>query len=220
MQYCMTTYPKPFILGLAGGSGSGKTTLTKIISHFLPWKAVVVPLDRFYKDLSRLSIQERTLVNFDHPDSLDYLEAAHVVRELMQHRIARIPHYNFSTYNREPTAECIYPAPLIIVEGMHALLHLPLLELYDVSVFLNIDEGTRFQRKCERDIAERGRTYDSVLHMWRTYTKPMHDVHVQPTMNRANILFTHTFTPRVIETIRETIEHKMHMANNEFGIVP
>lgn len=81
-------------------------------------------------------------------------------------------------------------------------------------MFLKIDEATRFERKLERDIRDRGRTYDSVLDMWNTRTKPMHDVYVEPTSVRAQLVFTHSFAPQAIKVITETIQRKINIAHN------
>ncbi|MBI2411150.1 MAG: uridine kinase [Candidatus Kerfeldbacteria bacterium] len=211
---------KPFIVGLAGGSGSGKTTLSKIIATFIPWQTTIVPLDQFYADLTHLTLEQRKTVNFDDPKSIDMELAQMVLANLREGHAAEMPIYDFAVYNRSRKTQTLSPAPIILFEGMHTLYHLPLLELYDVTIFLNIDEETRWKRKLERDIAERGRTYQDVLQMWQRYTKPMHDVYVQPSFTRADLVFTDTFAPRVIEVITNEIRHRVHMKHNVTGEMP
>ncbi|PIW37351.1 MAG: uridine kinase [Candidatus Kerfeldbacteria bacterium CG15_BIG_FIL_POST_REV_8_21_14_020_45_12] len=209
---------RPFVVGLAGGSGSGKTTLASIIEHKLPWEVALVPLDQFYCDLSHLSFSERASVNFDHPDSIDVHGAITSVRALKNGEIAQLPVYNFAEHNRAVETDPVQPAPIILVEGMHSLYHLPLVELYDLTIFLDIDEQTRWERKLERDIRERARTYESVSAMWKNYTKPMHRKFVQPTSSRAHLLFTDAFAPEVIRAVTERIEHMVQLQNNQGSI--
>lgn len=211
---------KPFIVALAGGSGSGKTTLARIVASSLPWPVTTVPLDQFYKDLSHLSLAERADVNFDHPDSLDMDEAVKTVAALKHGVPSTIPTYDFSTFNRLPEVEHLSPSPVVLFEGMHALYHLELLELFDLTIFLNVDEPTRWQRKLERDIRERGRTYEMVLNMWTRFTKPMHDVYVQSTLPRAQLLFEDSLAPQAIDAITKIIKQKIAAQENESNWFP
>lgn len=211
---------KPFIVGLAGGSGSGKTTLSRIIASALPWDVAIVPLDRFYKDLSHLSRAQRLKYNFDIPESLLMDDAFTAIRSLSFGLPTPIPHYDFDSCLPLPEPEVIQPTEIVMLEGMHALHHDELLQIYDLSIFLDIDEPTRFQRKVERDIRERNRTYENVVQMWNDFTKPMHDVYVQPAAQRADLRFTDTFTPGVIAATTEAIQQKFNWQTNLTTVIP
>lgn len=211
---------KPFVVALAGGSGSGKTTLAHIIATSLPWPVTTIPFDQFYIDLSHLPLAERAKVNFDHPESLDVTEAVRSVRDVKQGKHSTMPTYDFAQFNRRTEVEPISPAPVILFEGMHALYHLELLELFDLTIFLNVDEPTRWQRKLDRDIRERGRTYESVLQMWKQFTKPMHDIYVQPTVNRAHLIFEDSLAPQAIDAITHTIRKKVAVLTNTSNWFP
>lgn len=211
---------KPFIVALAGGSGSGKTTLARILSTSMPWPVSTLPFDLFYKDLTHLSMEDRAVFNFDEPTSLDADDAIRALRDLKQGKRTRVPRYDFSQYNRLPNADVLSPAPVVLFEGMHALHHLELLELFDLTIFLNVDEQTRWQRKLDRDVRERGRTYHEVLRMWETFTKPMHDVYVQPTLSHAHFIFEDSLAPQVIDAITKLIRQKVHLLNNDSNYFP
>lgn len=206
---------KSYLIGLGGGSGSGKTTLSRILADALPWKAAVIPMDRFYNELTHLDMEARNNVNFDHPDALDIPLLQERLQQLKRGQSTTIPHYNFEEHNRMPVWETIEPDPVIIIEGMHALLHPSLLREYDLSVFLNIPADTRLQRKIERDIRERGRTYESVMEMWNRYTQPMHGVHVQPTNASAQVRFQESFAPQVVEVLTNQIARDIQLRNND-----
>lgn len=205
---------KPTIIALAGGSGSGKTTLAQILHSSLPWQSTVVSLDQFYRDLSHLPVPERAKTNFDHPDSLDMLEAAQVLQQLRGGQDAMIRDYSFEIHSKVDTVVRFEPAPIIIFEGMLALHDLRLVELFDLTVFLNIDEQTRWERKLERDIRERGRSYQDVARMWQQFTRPMHNVFVQPTIVRAGIVFHDSFAPAVIAAVQQAIIQRHQFTNN------
>ncbi|MFZ9888356.1 MAG: uridine kinase, partial [Myxococcota bacterium] len=60
------------ILGIAGGTGSGKTTIAQSVASSLPQGAVsMVEHDWYYRDRSDLTFDERTQLNYDHPDALE-----------------------------------------------------------------------------------------------------------------------------------------------------
>ena len=61
----------PFVVGVAGGTGSGKTTVArKLVGQFKEQPVRLIPQDAYYKDLSGMTLEERSHVNFDHPLAL------------------------------------------------------------------------------------------------------------------------------------------------------
>lgn len=206
---------KPFVVGLAGGSGSGKTTLAHILEDALPWEVTVVGLDQFYRDLSHLTLEERLDVNFDHPNSLDFDQLVEAVQQLRRGGEATMPVYDFTTCNPTGERTPLSPTPIILVEGMQILHHIPLLQHLDLSIFLNIDQQTRFQRKLERDMRERGRTYENVMDMWQTRTQPMHGQFVQPTRMNADLVFNQSYAPQVIQVTTDEIKKRMSLRYSE-----
>jgi uridine kinase len=210
---------KPFVIGLAGGSGSGKTTLARILAESLPWEVMVVGLDQFYRHLGDLPLEQRKLTNFDHPDSLDFAAFEQVARDLAAGREASVPVYDFAECN--PTGECVIvkPTPIILLEGMQVLWHEPLLQHLDMGIFLNIDEPTRLERKLERDIRERGRSYADVMDMWETRTKPMHTLYVQPGRMNADLIFTDSFGPQVLQVVTDEIVRRLNIREGDIDAV-
>lgn len=205
----------PFIIGLAGGSGSGKTTLARILAESLPWKVSVVGLDQFYKDLGSVPLETRKQVNFDHPDSLDFDEFTRIAKQLAHAQPTSVPVYDFAECNPTGERTRVTAAPIILLEGMQILYHQPLLRYLDMRIFLNIDEQTRFQRKVERDMRERERSYADVMDMWHTRTKPMHSLYVQPSMMHADLIFTQSFGPQILRVVTDEITRRLSMRNSE-----
>ena len=180
---------KPVIIGVAGGTGSGKTTVVQEIMLGLGTDDVeVIQHDFYYRDRSHLSPEEREGINYDHPDALETEFLVRHLQELREGRPVEIPVYDFTTHTRKGIAETVYPKRVIIVEGILILVDAALRELMDIKVFVDTDADTRFIRRLQRDIAERGRTMESVIQQYSSTVKPMHLEFVEPSKRYADII--------------------------------
>lgn len=179
----------PVVIGIAGGSGSGKTTVVRRLMASLGDAHVsVLEHDRYYRDRSDLRLEERASLNYDHPDSLETdLLVAHV-RALRAGQAIEAPQYDFARHNRLDIRDVIAPRAAIIVEGILIYEHKALRELMDVKVFVDADDDTRFIRRLQRDVAERGRTVQSVIDQYLGTVKPMHLEFVEPSKRYADII--------------------------------
>jgi uridine kinase len=178
----------PVVVGVAGGSGSGKTTVVRRILESLgPDEVTVLEHDRYYRDRNDLRFEERVALNYDHPDSLETdLLVAHV-RDLKAGRPVDVPRYDFTRYVRL-APEPIIPRKAVIVEGILIFTDAALRDLMDVKVFVDADADTRFIRRLRRDVAERGRTMESVVDQYLGTVKPMHFEFVEPTKRYADLI--------------------------------
>ena len=179
----------PIVIGVAGGSGSGKTTVVRrIVDALGEARVTVLEHDRYYRDRNDLRLEDRAALNYDHPDSLETdLMVAHV-RELRSGRTVEVPVYDFSRYARTAATESVSPARAIIVEGILIYTDAALRALMDVKVFVDTDDDTRFIRRLQRDISERGRTVQSVIEQYLGTVKPMHLEFVEPSKRYADII--------------------------------
>jgi len=177
------------VIGVAGGSGSGKTTVVRRIVESIGHDHVsVLEHDRYYRDRSELRFEERAALNYDHPDSLETdLLVRHVV-DLRAGRAIEIPVYDFTRYARRPTTETILPRKAIIVEGILIYTDAELRRLMDIKVFVDTDADTRFIRRLQRDVKERGRSMDSVIEQYQNTVKPMHLEFVEPSKRYADVI--------------------------------
>jgi uridine kinase len=179
----------PIVIGVAGGSGSGKTTVVRRIVDALGDAQVsVLEHDRYYRDRNDLRLEERAALNYDHPDSLETDLMVRHVHELRAGRPIEAPLYDFARYVRHATTETIPARRAIIVEGILIYTDAPLRALMDVKVFVDTDDDTRFIRRLQRDIAERGRTVQSVIDQYLATVKPMHLEFVEPSKRYADII--------------------------------
>jgi uridine kinase len=179
----------PVVIGIAGGTGSGKTTVANVILQRVGADHIaLLPHDAYYKDLENLPRAQRDLVNFDHPDSLETDLLVRHIRELREWRAVDIPIYDFTTHARTRRTQHIDPQPVILVEGI-LIFHEPALrELFDVKIFVDTDADIRFIRRLQRDILERGRTVESVIHQYQTTVRPMHLEFVEASKRHADVI--------------------------------
>jgi uridine kinase len=177
------------VIGVAGGSGSGKTTVVRRIVESLGTDDVtVLEHDRYYRDRNDLRLEERAALNYDHPDSLETDLLVRHVTELWEGREIAAPTYDFARHARQPNTEPLAPRRAIIVEGILIFIDAALRSLLDVKVFVDADDDTRFIRRLQRDIAERGRTVASVIDQYLGTVKPMHLDFVEPSKRYADVI--------------------------------
>lgn len=177
------------IIGICGGTGSGKTTIARAIVDAVGRENVVlVEQDSYYRNLADMPLDERHQANFDHPDSIDSDMLVNHLRRLKQGLSAEMPLYDFKTHTRSDRIETIEPKPVVIVEGILIFAETRVLDLLDVRVYVDTPDDIRFIRRLQRDIAERGRTVDSVIGQYYRTVRPMHHEFVEPSKRRADII--------------------------------
>jgi uridine kinase len=179
----------PFVIGVAGGSGSGKTTVVRrIVESIGDDRVSLLEHDRYYRDRLDLRLEERAALNYDHPDSLETDLLVQHVNELRAGRRVAVPSYDFARYQRQQTSVTLEPRRAIIVEGILIFTDPALRKLMDVKVFVDADDDTRFIRRLQRDISERGRTVNSVIDQYLSTVKPMHLEFVEPSKRYADVI--------------------------------
>ena len=179
----------PIIIGVAGGSGSGKTTVVrKIVENLGDAQVSVLEHDRYYRDHPELRLEERAALNYDHPSSLETDLLVRHVEALKAGRTIEVPVYDFARHARVSASTSVSPRTAIIVEGILIFADAPLRALMDVKVFVDADDDTRFIRRLQRDVAERGRTVDSVIDQYLNTVKPMHLEFVEPSKRYADVI--------------------------------
>jgi uridine kinase len=179
----------PFVIGVAGGSGSGKTTVVRrIVESLGDDQVTVLEHDRYYRDRSDLRFEQRAALNYDHPDELDTGLMVQHVEALREGRSVEVPVYDFARYTRRPATDTAHPRKALIVEGILIFVDAALRALMDVRVFVDTDDDTRFIRRLKRDVANRGRTMESVIDQYLKTVKPMHLEFVEPSKRYADII--------------------------------
>ncbi len=199
---------RPHIIGIAGPSSSGKTELARQLTGKLPGTSIV-SLDSYYLPMSELPLEERARANFDHPDSLDWeLLHAHL-SELAAGRLFAEPLYSFEQYTRLPGTRIIEPREFVIVEGLFVFHWAELRALLDSKIFVQTDPAVCFERRLRRDVAERGRSPESVREQYARTVLPGAEWFVYPSRKYADLVVSgeeplDRSTAAVIAALRKT----------------
>ena len=199
------------IIGIAGGTGCGKTTVVQQIIDELPKDEVcIISQDSYYKDTSHLSFEERTKINFDHPQAIDFeLLVAHLT-ELKKGNTIEQPIYSFVEHNRIKETETTSPKKVVIVEGILILTNPDIRKLFDIKIYVHADSDERLIRRLKRDMAERGRDLEEVLNRYQNTLKPMHLQFIEPTKEYADLIIPNNkYNTVAIELMRTIIHQKL-----------
>ena len=177
------------IIGICGGTGSGKTTVAnRILESVSKDEVVFLQQDSYYRNLDQLPLDYRRIANFDHPDAIDNDLLVEHVRALNRGEAVELPVYDFKTHTRQPETLHMEPRPIIIVEGILIFAESRLLEEMDIKVYVDTPDDIRFIRRLRRDIAERGRTVESVIEQYEATVRPMHMQFVEPSKRHADVI--------------------------------
>ena len=180
---------RPIIIGVTGGSGSGKTTVSKAIYNQLHGQAIqIITQDTYYNDQADMTMAERKAVNYDHPLAFDTDLLIKQLTDLRNNKAIEMPVYDYTQYTRSAETIHVEPQDVIILEGILILDDERLRKLMDIKVYVDTDDDIRIIRRIKRDMAERGRTLDSVINQYLATVKPMYHQFVEPTKRYADII--------------------------------
>ena len=177
------------LIGIAGGSGSGKTTLAnRLIEYFGENEVSLLRHDNYYKRHDEMTYEERTRLNYDHPDAFDTELLCRHIGELKAGRPVEMTVYDYSVHHRSDQTTTVLPNPVIILEGIMIFAEPELVKRMDFKIFVDTDADERILRRIIRDVNHRGRSLESVIDQYRTTVKPMHDQFVEPSKRKADII--------------------------------
>ena len=188
------------IVAIAGGTGSGKTTLAKkIIDSYQNIKINYLSLDSYYKDFSQMSFAERSKINFDHPDSIDFDLFYQQINEYLTGSDIKTPTYSYKRHKRLKKKGNLRQGDLLIVDGILILLKKSIRDFFDLSIFLKVNSSERLKRRIRRDINERGRSKIEISDRFYNMIKPMHKKYVKPSENFADVVLGEDYDYEVIK---------------------
>ncbi len=204
---------KVTVIGVAGGTGSGKSTLVSRLVDAFGDSVATLCHDFYYKSQDALSMEERTQLNYDHPNAFDTDMMVEHLRQLKQGESIKHPVYSFVEHNRTDKWVEVRPSRVIIVDGILIFENKELRDMMDIKVFVDTDADLRLARRMLRDVCERGRTMDSVINQYITTVKPMHEEFVEPSKRYADVIvpeggFNSVALSMLIENIRSIIADK------------
>src|SRR5215475_1840725 len=177
------------VIGISGGTGSGKTTVSrKIVEAVGADKVLPLAQDAYYKDSSHLPLEQRVMLNFDHPDAVDWSLFAEQLDLLKKGQTISQPTYDFTRHVRQSETRQLVAKPIIIVEGILVFESELLRKHFDLKVYVEVEPDIRFIRRLQRDLSKRGRSVDSVINQYLQTVRPMHLKFVEPGRQLADII--------------------------------
>lgn len=205
--------PQCVVIGIAGASASGKSLIAKTIFEELcrdlgTDQIGVINEDAYYRDQSHMSMEERVKTNYDHPKALDHeLLSTHLVA-LKQGQAVDIPCYSYAEHTRTSDTLKMTPKKVIILEGILLLTDPKLRELMDASVFMDTPLDICLLRRLTRDVAERGRTMESVINQYQKTVRPMFLQFIEPSKQYADIIVPRGGKNRIAtDILKARIQH-------------
>ena len=203
---------KVTIIGVAGGSGSGKSTLVKKLQEAFGAEDVsTLCHDYYYKEHSDMSYEQRTQLNYDHPQAFDTdMMVAHI-RSLKNNETIERPVYSFVEHNRTTERVTVKPSKVIIIDGILIFENQELRDLMDIKVFVDTDADVRLARRILRDVCNRGRSMESVIEQYISTVKPMHEEFVEPSKRYADVIIPEGgFNSVAVEMLIQSIRSLIH----------
>lgn len=199
------------VILIGGGSASGKTYVLKKVLEKIPEEKVAhISLDDYYKDFRELPFEERAKINYDHPKSFDWKLINTQLKALKNGETIEKPTYDFVHHCRSEVTEIVEPKELIIIEGIMALVNRELRSIGDLSVFISASRERRLVRRIDRDMRERGRTYESIIEQYFTTVLPMFEEIIAPSQYYADLIINNDgYNTKSIDVLISVINNMM-----------
>jgi uridine kinase len=169
--------------------------------------------DYYYKAHPELTYEERTKLNYDHPQAFDTDMMVEHVKALRSNVPIEHPVYSFVDHNRTSDTVAVKPSKVIIIDGILIFENKELRDLMDIKVYVDTDADVRLARRILRDVCDRGRSMQSVIDQYITTVKPMHEEFVEPSKKYADVIipeggFNSVAVGMLIKNIRSLIDEK------------
>ena len=193
------------IIGIAGGTGSGKSTFTNRLKDEFGDRISVIYHDNYYKSRDGIPMEERKLINYDHPDAFETDMLVRHIKELKAGHEIQCPVYDYTVHNRSKETITIKPSEVILVEGIMVLQNDELRDLLDIKIYVEADADERILRRVIRDVKERGRDVEGIAKQYLTTVKPMHYIYVEPTKALADIVINSGMNDVAFDLIKNKI---------------
>ena len=184
-----TRSKRPFLIGVAGGSNSGKTTIATRLAELIEGDHLsMIKLDSYYVERSHEPIEVRAAANYDHPDAFDWELLNDHLAALTAGASVDVPIYDYTIHDRSDRYETVTASKIVVVEGILVLWEPRLRERFDLKIFVDTSADLRIIRRLRRDVAERGRSPESILDQYLATVRPSHEMFIEPSKRYADVI--------------------------------
>jgi phosphoribulokinase len=173
------------IIGVAGDSGCGKSTFLRRLTDLFGEEFMTVICLDDYHSLDRIQRKETGITALN-PKANNFDLMYEQIKALKNGQAIDKPIYNHETGMIDPP-EKIETNKVIVIEGLHPLYDERVRELIDFSVYLDISDEVKINWKIQRDMAERGHSYDDVLAAINS-RKPDFSAYIDPQRQHADVV--------------------------------
>nr|XP_055035606.1 uridine-cytidine kinase 1 [Misgurnus anguillicaudatus] len=221
---CDTERPRqrPFLIGVSGGTASGKSTVCAKIMELLGQnmvdhcqrKVTIVSQDSFYRILTpeQKAKALKGQYNFDHPDAFDTELMCQTLKDIVEEKVVEIPTYDFVTHSRMEEKIRVYPADVVLFEGILVFYTQEVRDMFHMKLFVDTDSDVRLSRRVLRDM-RRGRDLEQILTQYTTFVKPAFEEFCLPTKKYADVII-----PRGVDNmvaINLIVQHIQDILNGD-----
>jgi uridine kinase len=180
---------RTFLIGVAGGSSSGKTTISERLVELTGEEHLSrIELDSYYLDRTDQPWEARAKANYDHPDAFDWPLLNGHLATLANGESVEVPIYDYADHNRSGETRTVQPKKIVVVDGILVLWDRALRERFDLKIFVDTAPDIRFIRRLTRDVADRGRTVESVIDQYLETVRPAHERFIEPSKRHADVI--------------------------------
>ena len=210
----MTAVNPVYVIGIAGGSGSGKSTFAQGLMQKFPDSIALVSCDNYYKAHDDIPLEERRLLNYDAPESLEFDLMVTHLQALKRGEAVDCPVYDYALHTRSDKVIRIDPRPVIIVDGILILSDPALRETFDLKIYVDADADERILRRTKRDMETRGRRIDDITAQYLSTVKPMHETYVEPSKKHADLIVVGGLNPVALDVVESKVRAFLESQTN------
>ncbi|XP_022622135.1 uridine-cytidine kinase 1-like isoform X2 [Seriola dumerili] len=213
---------RPFLIGVSGGTASGKSTVCAKIMELLGQnkvdhrqrKVAIISQDSFYRVLTpeQKAKALKGQYNFDHPEAFDNELMYKTLKDIVEGKVVEVPTYDFVTHSRLEDRITVYPADVVLFEGILVFYPQKVRDMFHMKLFVDTDSDVRLSRRVLRDM-NRGRDLEQILTQYTTFVKPAFEEFCLPTKKYADVII-----PRGVDNmvaINLIVQHIQDILNGD-----